>query len=106
MSGIVARDENQATGVFVEAIDDAWTGLAADSREPALAGEAMQQCIHQRSSIACVFGRSRTGVDHHSCRLIDDGEVCVFVKYLKRNVFRDGAQWRGFRIAENGDGLA
>ena len=66
----------------------------------------MQQRIDQRAAIAFVVGGARAGVNHHSRGLVDHGEIVVFVDDVERNVFRDGAQRRRLRVAENRDLLA
>ena len=80
-------------------MDDAGPQVAADRGE---LREMMQQGIDQRSAIARVVGRSRAGMHHHACGLVDDGEVVVFVNDVERNFFRHGAQrlsvrWPGDR---------
>ena len=100
---VVAGDEDQPAGLLVEAMHDAGARLAADLRK---LGEAVQQRVNQRAAIAIVVGRARAGVHHHAGRLIDDGEVVVFVDDVERNIFGHGAQRRRRGVAHDGDGFA
>ncbi len=64
------------------------TQLASDLRKGC---ETMQKGIDQRAAIAIVVGRSRAGVNHHAGRLVDHGEVVIFVDDIERNILGDRA---------------
>ena len=40
---------------------------------------------------------------HHSCRLVDHGQVVILVNDVERNVFRHRPQWRQLTCSEDGD---
>ncbi len=54
--------------------------------------KVVQQGIDQRAAIACVFCRAGARVHHHPCRLVDHGEVVVFVNDVQGNIFGDRVQ--------------
>ena len=66
----------------------------------------MQQRIDQGSAVSFVLGGSRAGVDHHSRRFVHDRKVVIFVNYVERDFFRNGAQWRSIDFPDNFNVLA
>jgi hypothetical protein len=66
----------------------------------------MQQGIHQRSAVAGILGCAGPSMDHHSGRLVHDGQIIVFIHDLKRNRFRNGAQRRPLNLSDDSDFLA
>src|SRR5437899_11382125 len=76
---------------------DAWTQLTALLRKLV---EPIKQRVDQRAAGArivfffVVRGMSRTGMHHHSRRLVDHGEGIVFIDNVKWNVFRSGFERR------------
>jgi len=98
MGGVILCDNNQAAGFFVEAMDNARSEFASHAREHP---KAVQQGIDQGSAVSFVVGGSRAGVDHHSRRFVHDGKVVIFVNYVERDFFRNGAQWRPIDFAHN-----
>ena len=86
---VILGDDNQPASFLVETMDDAGAHLAANTRE---LREMMQECVNQSAAITGVFGRSGPGMNHHAGRLVDDGEVVVFVDDVEWNLFGDGAQ--------------
>ena len=61
----------------------------------------MQQSIHQGATITGIVGGSGSGVYHHSCRLVNDGEIVVFINNVKRDIFRDSFERRSLSIAQD-----
>src|SRR3974377_917099 len=53
----------------------------------------MKQGVDEGAAIAGIVGGPGASVDHHAGRLIDDGQVFVFVENLKRNVFGNRPEW-------------
>jgi len=100
MSGIVLRHHDESAGSFVEAMDDAWSQLAANLRQRP---EAMQQSVDQGAVVAVIISGSGAGVHHHPSGLVDDGEVGVFIDHIERNFFGDSADRWPFDLAENLD---
>src|SRR5271165_6231916 len=81
VSSVVAGDDNESAGLFVEAMDDAWAQRAPSGRKLLVVAEKR---VHQCAAVAGVFGGSRPGVDHHSSRLVDDGEGGILVDNVER----------------------
>jgi hypothetical protein len=76
MSGVALGHHKASTGVFVEAMNDAW---ARDSADPAeLAAAMMQQCVHQ--SVLLVAGR---WMHDDSRRFINNQQAVVFEQYVQ-----------------------
>src|SRR5262249_29449943 len=73
--------QDDATRVAVEAVDDAWAGLAAGVAELA---EVELERIHQ-----CPAPVSLGRVDDHVGRLVDNGQELIFVEDVERDVFGD-----------------
>ena len=103
VSAVVFGDENEAAGLFVEAVDDAGTEVAADVGE---FFQVEEQGVDEGAAVACVVGRAGSCVDHHAGGFVDDGEVFVFVEDVKGNVFGDGVKGRGLGGAFYLDGFA
>src|SRR5216683_1451551 len=89
---VVARDGDQAGRAFVEPMHDPRPHRASGHR-PAPA--ASEQRVDQRSGV--VAGR---GVHDHPGRLVDDGEILVFIKDIERDVLRGGVADVGLRDLE------
>src|ERR1700722_8349609 len=102
MGRVVFCDDDEATGYFVEAMHDPGTQIAIDAGE---SGEAVQQRVDQCSSIALILGGTGASVDHHSSRLVDDGEIVVLVDDIEWDVFSKGAHFWTMDFAENFDVL-
>src|ERR1700740_3066217 len=103
MSFVVLGYDDEAASLFVEAVNDAGTHLAAHRRE---ASKMMQERVDQRPAIALVIGRAGAGVYHHAGALVDDCEVVIFVEDVEGDVFGAGAERRARGGAEDGDALA
>src|SRR5262249_37723924 len=103
MREIVLGDDDQATGGFVETMNDAGPKFAADLGKMA---ETVQQRVDQRATIAFVIRGTGTSVHHHAGGLVDDGEVVVFIDNVKRNIFGGCAERRWRSGTENFNLLA
>src|SRR5271166_538420 len=103
MSFVVLCDHYEAAGFFVEAMHDARARVATDRGQR---GEMMQQGIDQRATIALVVGGSGSGVDHHAGRLVDNGEIVVFVEDVEGDFLGDGSERSTLSGAEDRDALA
>lgn len=79
VGGIGLGDDKNSGRVLVDSMDDSGASFSADAGQ--VASEMMQERVDQRAG-RCPGGR----VDDHSCGLVDDGNVSVFVDYLERNV--------------------
>src|SRR5690349_16850500 len=90
-------DEDQPASLLVEAMNDAGPDFAAHGRQTS---KVMQESVDECSTIALIVRSTGAGVDHHSCRLVDDGEVVILVDNFKRNVFWQGAKGRTFSSAQ------
>jgi hypothetical protein len=102
----VFGDDQNAGGVFVEAMDDAGAEFAADALK---VGAVMEKGVDER-----VGEMAGGGVDDQSGGLVEDDEVGVFMEDIQRNVRGDetdgvrGGQGAGEGVAggEGGVGLA
>src|ERR1700753_1788225 len=98
MSAVVFGDEDEAAGLFVEAMDDAGAEVAAYIGE---FGEVEEEGVDEGAAIAgvgfavCKRGCACSGVDHHAGGFVNDGEVLVFVEDVKGNVFGCGVERSG-----------
>ena len=86
---IVFGNDDQAARLLVESMHDAWSQRAVCGGE---SRHVMQQCIHQRASIACAIGCAGASMNHHARGLIDDGNKGIFIDDIKRHGFRFGPQ--------------
>jgi hypothetical protein len=100
---VVFGDEDEAAGLFVEAMDDAGTKITAHVREFV---EVEEERVDESATVAFVIAGTCSGVNHHAGWLVDDGEVFVFVEDVERNVFGCGVERRGLRRAFDLDGFA
>ncbi len=76
--------------------------LAAHSRQTP---EMMQQRIHQRAAIARIIGRTCASVNHHSRRLVDYGQIVIFINDVERNLLGNSLERRALRLAQHADPL-
>jgi len=83
MDVVGARDHDRAGGLLVEAVHDSRTQRSADGRQSRDSAEAMQQRGDHRAA-----GHARARMDDHAGRLVDDGDILVFVENVERNGFR------------------
>src|SRR5690242_12940674 len=81
MGGVVFGDDDEAACLLVETMDDARTKFTAGRGKRV---EAEQERIDEGVAVAGVFGFAGTGVHHHACGLVDDGEVFVFIDNVER----------------------
>jgi hypothetical protein len=89
---VCAGDDDGARGVFVEAMNDAGTQRTADGGETV---GGVREVMQERGDECVRFGTD-AGMDDHRRRLVDYGEVGVFVKNLERDrLGLDAAGWRG-----------
>lgn len=107
MCTVIFGDNNDATGLFVQTVDDPWAQFAPNMGEFV---EVMQKSVDEGSVITFVLlfawrGGACARVDHHAGRLIDDGETIVFKENRKGNVFRKGMKRRRVRGAIDLDGF-
>ena len=104
---VVFGDEDEAAGLFVEAMDDAGAEIATDVGEFV---EVEEERVDESAAVAGVWfagcGVPCSGVDHHAGGFVDDGEVFVFVEDFEGDVFGDGVERRGLGGAFDFDGLA
>ena len=77
MGNVILRDDETATRLFVETMNDPGTLFPADSRQRLA---VVEQCVDQS-----MFAMTGTGMNDKPRRLIDDDEVVVFEEYLKRD---------------------
>jgi hypothetical protein len=107
VGAVVFGDEDEAAGLLVEAMDDAGAEVAAYVGE---FGEVKEEGVDEGASVALVQtaqgGSAGSGVDHHAGRLVDDGEVLVFVEDFERDIFGDGVEGGGLRSAFDLDGFS
>src|SRR5690348_4052526 len=101
MNLVVLRNQNQPTGLLVEAMHNAWTGITIESAELT---KTIQQRIDQCAAIAVLV--SGSGVHHHARRLVDDRQILILVHDGKRYVFWEGLQRRTLGFTGNLDQLA
>lgn len=81
MCGVVLGDDEEAGGVFVDAVDDAGAGDAADAGKGVAAmGE---EGVYQRH-----VGVAGGGVDGEAGGFVDDEEVVVFVDDIEGDSLR------------------
>src|ERR1700686_4242499 len=66
----------------------------------------MQQSVDQCSAVSFIVSWRSTSMHHHASRLIYDREISVFVNYVQRDLFRDGAQRRTFNLTDNLNALS
>lgn len=81
MGRVGARDQDDATGVAVDSMDNAGAHLAAELGQ---GSKAMQQGIGERSGMG-----AGTGVHHHSGRLVHGDDGIVLIQDVEWNIFRD-----------------
>src|SRR5580698_4079115 len=81
-------------------MDDSWTQISTYFRE---ASHVMQQSIHQCAAIARIVARSRASMHHHSRRLVDHGEIVVFINNIERNLLSNSLKGRPLRLAQHAD---
>ena len=74
-------DNQEASGVLVDPVDDAGPTLAANSRQRIAAMK--EQCVDQRAT-RCTGRR----VHHHPRRLVDHDQVAILPDHLERNILR------------------
>src|SRR3954468_24841682 len=77
MRKVILCNDDKPAGFFIEAVDNSRPRFAAQGRQ---SSEVMEQCIHQRATVAQVLGCSGSGMNHHPRRFIDDGQVIILVK--------------------------
>ena len=92
VGAVVFGDEDEAAGLFVEAMDDAGAEIAADVGEIV---EVEQQCVDEGAAVAGFVVCAGAGMDHHAGGFVDDGEMFVFVEDFEGNVFRGGMKGFG-----------
>ena len=80
MRRIVLGDNHQSGSAAVEAMHDARPLLAADAAQIL---DVVQQRVDQRAT-----GVTGRGMDDHSCRLVDDDDICVLEHDLERQRLR------------------
>jgi hypothetical protein len=89
MGAVIFGDEDQAAGLFVEAMDDTGAEIATDVGEFV---EVEEQSVDESAAVASVSAvqghGAGSGVNHHAGGLVDDGEVRVFVDDVEGDVFR------------------
>src|ERR1017187_10984094 len=83
-------------------MDDAGAEVAAGGRERL---EPVKQRVDKRAAAARVLTLPRTGVNHHSSRLVDNGQVGILEDHVQRNVFCRGLEGRRMRLAGDDDAL-
>ena len=76
---VVFRDDEKPRRVLVEPVHDARTNNAVYRAE-------RRQIVQKRVHESAVFTAARR-VHDHTLRLVNDGDVVVFVNYVKGNVF-------------------
>jgi hypothetical protein len=103
VGAVVFGDEDEAAGLFVEAMDDARAEVSAYAGELV---EVEEEGVDEGALGAGFVSGSGAGVDHHACRLVDDGEVFVFVEDVERDVFGGGVERWGLGGAFDLDGFA
>ena len=79
MGGVGARDQKNAAGIAVQAMDDAGAFVTAYLRERL---EVMQQGVDEGSGVI-----ARAGVDDESGRFIYGDQIDVRVQNLNRDIF-------------------
>jgi hypothetical protein len=107
---VVFGDEDEATGLLVEAMDNAGAEIAAYVGEFV---EVEEEGVDEGALVAgvgfaggCGWCGAGSGVDHHAGGLVDDGEVLVFVEDFEGDVFGGGVERSGLRGAFDLDGFA
>lgn len=80
MDLIVTGDDNDARGVTIEAVNDAWPQSSGSIAE-------LVEVILQGSG-ECAFGAAPAGMYNHAGRFVDDDHMVVFVQDLQGQVFR------------------
>jgi hypothetical protein len=103
MGAVVFSNEDEAARLFVKAMDDARTEIAAGGGEFV---EVEEERIDEGAAVAFVIAGTGSGVDHHAGWLVDDGEIFVFVEDVERDVFGCGMERRRLRRAFDLNGLA
>ena len=94
VGGVIFGDDQAAAGFFVQTMDDAGPGDAADAAEAA--GAMMEQGVDQGAR-----GMAGGGMDDNPGGLVQGQQVVVLVEYFQGNVLRSG---RGRRGAGPGEG--
>ncbi len=89
MGALVLCQQDQAGGLFVQAMDDARPLLAADPLNIRL---ITQHGIHERPGSV-----SRGRMHHHASRFIDNDQVLIFEDDIEGDILRDQAHRRGWR---------
>jgi hypothetical protein len=107
VGAVVFGDDDEAAGLFVEAMDDAGAEVAAYVGEFV---EVEEEGVDKGSAVAGVWfarcGVPCSGVNHHAGRFVDDGEMLVFVEDFEGDVFGGGVEGRGLGGAFDLDGFA
>ncbi len=103
MGRVILGDQDDAGGLLVQTVDDAGTKVATHLGERI---QVVQQRVDQRAVVAHVLRRSRSGMHHHSGRLVDDRQVLVLMQDVERDVLREGVQRLRTGGAFDLDGLA
>jgi hypothetical protein len=103
VGAVVFGDEDEAAGLLVEAMDDAGAEVAADVGEFM---EVEEEGVDEGALVAGVVCAAGSGVNHHACRFVDDGEGLVFVEDVEGDVFGDGVEGFGLGRAFDLDGFA
>ena len=91
---VVLGDDHHAARVFVEAVDDAGTKLAADAAQIA---HVKQQRVDERA-----VGVAGGGMNDQAGRFVDDHEVAVFEKNRERHLLRLGGGGGGSGDVDGG----
>src|ERR1700741_1839225 len=79
---IVLCHYHQSASCTIQPMDDPRPQFTSHSRQRL---EVVKQGIDERSAIARVLSRSCSGVNHHSSRLVDDGQVVILVDDIEGN---------------------
>jgi len=97
MRYIVFRDDQQSVFFFIEPMNDAGSAVATD------VGEGLKMKKQSVHDSFCV--RAGPGMDHESCRLLNDRQIPVFEVNLERDLL--WCHWRRFQSAKiDFDGLS
>lgn len=81
VSNVIFGDDHAAGGVFIEAMDDAWAHLSADAAEVVT---VVEKGIDQGA-----IGIAGGGVDDETGGFVEDEDVFVLKKDIKRDVLSD-----------------
>jgi hypothetical protein len=86
VGGVGARDDDDAAGFFVEAMDDTGTIVAAGGGELA---EVVEQGIDEGAGVL-----AGAGMDDYARGFVDDDDVFVFIEDVEGKVFGFGVEGR------------